>query len=311
MPRAGSTLLQRLLSRHPSVDTVPESWLFLPILCQGKPGIEKTAYHSTLARLARGEIVSRYPAFPETEVKALRSYFFHLIEPILSGENHLFLEKTPRNALIVDRLMDLFPEAYFIFLWRNPCAIMASMNQVVGQGKWILYNHKIDLGPGWENLVSCSQRSDRRILQLRYEDLVQDTNKQIKKLSDFLSLEIPPVNKEESIPRINGRLGDPTGQLDYKGLSHQSLDKWKTGFGNPLRRHWVRNFLRSKGAGFWKQQGYPLEHLLTELESQPKDYRYLGKDFFRFLYGWFYSRQISRTNVKRFLQRGEASYYLD
>ena len=38
-----------------------------------------------------------------------------------------FVEKTPENALRVPYLLDLFPDAHFVAVWRNPCDVINSL----------------------------------------------------------------------------------------------------------------------------------------------------------------------------------------
>jgi hypothetical protein len=47
--------------------------------------------------------------------------------------------------------MELFPDAKFIFLWRQPLAVAASMIEAFGDGRWNLERYAVDLWDGVEN----------------------------------------------------------------------------------------------------------------------------------------------------------------
>ncbi len=55
------------------------------------------------------------------------------------------LEKTPKNALRVPFLLEVFPDAQFIFLHREPRANLSSMMQAWRAKGWVTYRQL----PGW------------------------------------------------------------------------------------------------------------------------------------------------------------------
>ena len=52
LPRAGSTLLQRMLGSHPQIATASEPWILLPLLSVDRPGSAQTDYGFDLSRKA-------------------------------------------------------------------------------------------------------------------------------------------------------------------------------------------------------------------------------------------------------------------
>lgn len=67
------------------------------------------------------------------------------------------LEKTPKNALRIPFIEQLFPDARYVFLWREPRASLASLIEAWGSGQWQTYPHlegfdrpwSLLLPPGW------------------------------------------------------------------------------------------------------------------------------------------------------------------
>ena len=96
-------------------------------------------------------------------------------------------EKTPNNIFYVDILADMFPNSQFIFLVRDPRAVVRSMkkssffstNCVINS-----YNWKASISSGVKLLKENVH--DENKLVVRYEDLVQDTEEVLKRVVSFL-----------------------------------------------------------------------------------------------------------------------------
>lgn len=151
-PRSGSTLLFETLARCRGFSTLGgEAHALIerhPELRPGKGAVESNrleARHATdtLAAEIIGEILdSRMDADGSAvpEASPLR-----------------LLEKTPKNALRIPFIEQLFPDARYIFLWREPRASLASLIEAWGSGQWQTYPQlegfdrpwSLLLPPGW------------------------------------------------------------------------------------------------------------------------------------------------------------------
>lgn len=71
------------------------------------------------------------------------------------------LEKTPKNALRIPFFSKIFPDARFIFLWRDPRENLSSIIEAWKSGQWITYRGlpgwdgpwSLLLPPGWQSLA--------------------------------------------------------------------------------------------------------------------------------------------------------------
>jgi len=204
-----------------------------------------------------------------------------------------FLDKTPRYHLIVDDLMEAFPEAKFIFLWRNPLAIASSMIQTWGRGRWNLYMFFVDLYQGIDSLATAFNRNRACAIAVRYEDLTLFPGKEVARIMAYLGLE-----DDGSIVEAFGRAksmdspgrGDPTGQYKYRGVSKGSMDSWKTVMGNPFRKAWSRSYVEWIGQERFKIMGYDPSEFISEIESQPANFKYLLSDVIRNFLGKIYCK---------------------
>ena len=106
-----------------------------------------------------------------------------------------FWDKTPPYYLIADEIVSLFPDAKYVFLWRNPLSTLAS---VIGwqPGGWDYRfgtGHLLDSPRALHDLYE-SGRCDG--YALGYEDFIRDGGEAWTGLLDHLGLErIDPPGK--------------------------------------------------------------------------------------------------------------------
>jgi hypothetical protein len=130
------------------------------------------------------------------------------------------LEKTPKNALRIPFLAKVFPEARFIFLYRDPRQVLSSMMEAWESGRFVTYPNlpgwsgerpwSLLLTPGWrdlthlplERIVAAQWASATQILldnlealpadrwtTARYDALMEDPNAEITRLCAATGLE--------------------------------------------------------------------------------------------------------------------------
>ena len=109
-PKAGSTLLQRILAGHPDIQTSAETWLMLhPVYGLRKRGIQ-TNYNASWAATGVTEFLDNYADGRETYVNGIRSFAETIYGRVLEKHGKkIFLDKTPRYTMIIDELYELFP----------------------------------------------------------------------------------------------------------------------------------------------------------------------------------------------------------
>lgn len=177
-----------------------------------------------------------------------------------------FLDKTPRYYFIVDELVRLFPEAKFVFLWRNPLAALASALATFRLNRFEPYDFATDLVLGPRALAAAFENHGDRAHAVRFEDLVADHSEEHwQAVFEYLELEWDPrVLERFSHVELQGRFGDPTGVQRYSRLSAEPLDKWRQGFRGPVRQAWVARYLKRLGREPLLTMGYDPDQLLAE-----------------------------------------------
>jgi len=241
-PRAGSTLLFETLAQAAGVYTIGgESHQLIESIAALRPGRGVVNSNRLTRRDATTAIVAE-----------LRTRFAGRIHdrdgrPPASGASVRLLEKTPKNALRVPFLLEVFPDAQFIFLQRDPRANLSSMMQAWRAKGWITYRQlpgwpgpwSLLLPPGYERLqgrpleevVAFQWRiANETILDdladlprerwttVRYEAFVADPRAEIEKLLGFAGLAMDS--------RLEDYLARPL-PLSKHTQSKPDPDKWK------------------------------------------------------------------------------------
>lgn len=213
-PRSGSSLLFETLAQAPDVYTVGgESHGVI----EGVRGLGLPAQNFDSNRLderhARPEILNE-----------LRMRFHTMLrdrdgKPAPEGRIRM-LEKTPKNALRIPFLAKVFPEARFIFLYRDPRQVLSSMMEAWESGRFVTYQQlpgwtgerpwSLLLTPGWrdlanqplERVVAAQWASAMQVMlddlealpadrwtTARYDALMADPNAEITRLCEAVGFD--------------------------------------------------------------------------------------------------------------------------
>ena len=162
-PRSGSTLLFETLAEARDFVSVggEAHWLTeaLPALRPGAPDVDSNrleARHADAGIAAQIESMLR-EALVDRDGRA----------PVLATALRV-LEKTPKNALRIPFFRALFPDARFIFLWRDPQENLSSIIEAWRAGKWTTYrtlpgrvaSWSLLLPPGWQRYGDAAALED-------------------------------------------------------------------------------------------------------------------------------------------------------
>ena len=241
-PRAGSTLLFETLAQAAGVYTIGgESHQLIESIAALRPGRGVVSSN----RLTRKDATSAV-------ITELRHRFAGRIhdrdgQAPGSGAKVRLLEKTPKNALRVPFLLEVFPDAQFVFLRREPRANLSSMMQAWRGKGWVTYRQlpgwpgpwSLLLPPGYEKLQGrpleeivafqwrvanetilddLADLPRERWMSLSYEDLVGDAKREIIRLLDFTGLAMDS--------RLEKYLSNPLPLSKYT-QTKPDPDKWK------------------------------------------------------------------------------------
>jgi len=268
LPRAGSTLLQRIMGATSEIYTVSEPWLLLPQIYSMKKSGAAAEYGHYNSYLALTDFVKHLPRGWDDYRETIRLNALTLYQKAAGDQAMYFLDKTPRYNLVVQELHDIFPEAKFIYLWRNPLAVVASILNTWGNGQWNVYKFYVDLYKGLDLLVNSYLKYQDTSIAVNYEDLIMRPVETLGKIGDYLGLDLPDADKVDlSENMLTGCMGDPTGTRKYSSISSASINKWVKTFNNIFRKRWALQYLDWMGCARLEAMGYNYSEIKSTLCS--------------------------------------------
>ena len=232
--RSGTTLLRVMLDRHPDL-AVPDESYFIPQLAdRQRPHIDVDAFLDDLRRLP----TIREWEVPLDHVRARLSSGMPLGEAIgavyetyaaIRGK-HRWGDKTPMYMQRLSLLERLFPDARYVHLirdGRDTAVSFLSMPAGIVTRTWAHPETAAEFACQWRAEVEAARalggRVGGRYLETRYEELVADPERELRRICELAALEFDPAMLEYA------------GKVDVSAKPHQqSLTKAPT----PGLRDW-------------------------------------------------------------------------
>lgn len=245
--RSGTTLLRLLLNAHPEI-AIPDEINYFYGFDTLETSYEKwdslspsdEDYTALLDRFLEDNR-SAVPGLDLEEVRSeilkgpknLRRPYRVLLERWAEHQDaSRWGEKTPGNIYHSNILIDMFPDAQFIHLVRDPRAGVASMQRVSFFSNDVIFNalyrRKIMThGRSWlAESVPTSQR-----IEVRYEDLVTDTQPTLTGLCDFLGVRYESAMlhfHEDAETYMYDEAASSYNKAATRPISEDKVDEWKT-----------------------------------------------------------------------------------
>lgn len=224
-PRSGTTLLEQILGRHERVVTTDETgvWVreFLRPLVREPASANEAA--AELCALDRESIEAGRAAY-------LRFTEAHLGQPVGS---RLLIEKDPALTPDLPLPLRLFPEARVIFPLRDPRDVclsyfftlvpLAASSAAALDWRSTCEScaHSLELWSHWKRVLPYP------LLETRYESLVTDPDREIRRVLDFLQLPwMPSVLEFAERSRAKG-IRTPTYADVTQPLYQRAIGRWK------------------------------------------------------------------------------------
>ena len=266
-PRSGSTLLQRILAGHPEIFATAEPWIMLHPLHALKQDGYSAVYNADLARIGLRDFCKCLPGGEEDYVAAVRGMAVSLYNGALIGSGKTrFLDKTPRYYFICQELRRTFPAARFIFLLRNPLAVVASILQTWVKDDWQkMEQFRYDLLAAPALLDRAIKEFGDAALVVRYEELAVDPVAVVGRLCRELGLAFQPeMLQYGSRAKPPGSMGDQIGIVRHDRPVTESVAKWQQTLASPQARYFAGRYLESLDARTLTDLGYAPHSLQEE-----------------------------------------------
>ena len=183
MPRAGSTLVEQILSSHPAVEgtmELPEIISLARALRRRAESPQATSYHDILAGIDAGE------------ARALGEQYLQRTRIHRKRGAPLFIDKMPNNFAHIGLIRLALPNAKIIDARRHPLACcLSGFKQHFARGQDFSYSLD-DIGRYYRDYVELMAHFDEvlpgRVHRVIYEDMVADTEAEVRRLLAYCGL---------------------------------------------------------------------------------------------------------------------------
>ena len=265
--RSGTTLLSAMLSVHPRLDCGPESRFFARYRHLDARARSRILDPATWPRPAVDFMASlRNQGHPVTELFGLSlpeiGTYLSSCPPsttamlesltVLHAQRRgaaRWVEKTPRHLLMTDTLRQGWPDAYIVRIVRDPRDVALSLAGMPFAKESVVGNLvRIDA----DDRASHERiERDPRAMTLRYEDLVTEPERELRRVCEFIGEEYDPA----MLASREGSAGVAAEHEWWKAavsgpLNTDSVGKWRKQMSTDARRFadlHLADFLRRHG----------------------------------------------------------------
>ena len=220
-PRSGSTLLDTLLRGHPALRVV-----------------EETDAVATMVNRLAGPTDARLDSMGELsgqEIEMLRlAYFKALARHLPAMEGLLPIDRFALNTVYAGEIYRVFPQARFILLLRHPadCVLScflqtfyetsANASFFTLEDSAHLYHRVFDLWRQYTDLLPL------KVLQVKYEDLIADTEPTCRRILKFLDMPWhPDILAHERSARERPLIGTASYDQVTRPIYRAAQGRWR------------------------------------------------------------------------------------
>jgi hypothetical protein len=199
-PRSGTTLLRALLDSHPEMAVPPESYFVVTLahlreLYETDDGLQIDSFVDDLLshrRFKRWDVPKRElrdalaRSAPGSYPDAIRAVY--ALYAARQGKRR-YADKTPKYVEDLSLLTALFPESLFVHIVRDGRDVAMSYLEV----DWGP-NSVVEAARRWRRRVGLGRQAGAelgpaRYTEVRYEDLVGDPERELRRVCDFIALD--------------------------------------------------------------------------------------------------------------------------
>ncbi len=219
MPRAGSTLLEQILSAHSAIDGTMEL-NHIPALAQRLDG------HGTRAP---GEgYPERLQGLGSDTLRKLGEQFLEEASVHRQGAA-FFIDKMPNNFRHIGLIHLILPRARIIDARRDAMACcFSNFKQLFASGQEFSYD-QAELGRYYREYVELMEHWDAvlpgKVLRVQHEDLLADLEGQVRRMLDFLGL--PFETQCLEYHRSERAVRTPSSEQVRQPLFRSAVDQWR------------------------------------------------------------------------------------
>jgi len=220
-PRSGTTMLEQMLDAHPDLQSMDER-AFLQDLIHQIAGYGYD-HPSDLGKLSAAQC------------EELRQSYWRASAEVAPRHNgQRLVDKNPLHMLLLPLIHRLFPNAPIILALRHPCDVVLSnyMQNFSAKPFTVLCSSLDRLARGYVNAMESwlhhAELLKPRLIQSRYEDLLDDFATRIRRIGDFLELEdATPMSRFDQHARDKGFISTPSYARVVEPPNKNAVGRWR------------------------------------------------------------------------------------
>jgi len=219
LPRAGSTLLEQILASHSQVEGTSE---LQDIIAISRKLGEKSRKNPA------GKYPENLPELTQDQVRELGESYLETTR-IQRSDTPFFIDKMPNNFRHIGLIHLILPNAKIIDARRHPMGgCFSGYKQLFANGQTFTYGLE-DIGKYYRDYVRLMDHWDAvlpgRVHRVSYEEMVTDTDTQIRALLDYCGLDF-----EEQCLRFyetDRAIRTPSSEQVRKPIYKDGLEQWR------------------------------------------------------------------------------------
>ncbi len=260
-PRSGTTLVQSIVASHSRFRSPPETYFFVDII--PKLGVlyanpDHPIDSDDIALIVRTlEQKLGESKFVEPRLQAgmtVKEAFEEIVNSGSTGEGQYWVEKTTNHATTMLLIQRFYSDAKFIHILRDPVDCVASMRNIrplaIDDYRILYLSAFYTFSKIWLRCVSLAfaYPYQQNVLHIRYEELVENPEHQIKKICAFLNMKFEEnqvSSFHETAETLFSTTGSPWQNSNLQpGFNRASIHKWRRIL--PKRKVWLVQYYLSK-----------------------------------------------------------------
>ena len=255
--RSGTTMMGRILGKHPSVYTFGELHFFGQLCAPpfsskvGRKEIEKLTSqlfciqregyrtHGNPRRfLSEAQLfLESLTSYPETQAALFDDFLHHIAA---ENSRNIPCDQTPRNVFYIADILQLYPKARIINMIRDPRDVLLSQKgkwkrRFLGGSDmpmketfrdWVNY-HPITISYIWRTAVTAAEQflQHERVVSVYFEELLTHPDVTVKSICDFVG--ITYTDEMLQVPQVGSSVAED--QPQQLGINPHRAHSWQNG----------------------------------------------------------------------------------
>ncbi len=220
-PRSGTTLLDTILRSHPQIDVLEEKPLINSV-----EQIIKSKFKCSLDKLHK---------LTSKDLDYLRNHYLEILRNNCDNKNaKILIDKFPFQTVCLPLVNLLFPNSKIIFTHRNPYDTVLSCFQQSFEPNNAMSNFRsIESASRIYDLtmsiwLDYKEKLKMNYITSKYEDLIEDFDKHILKILNFLDVSWDEnIKNYRNTANNRGKINTPSSSQVVQPLYKSSINKWK------------------------------------------------------------------------------------